>query len=418
MFAKFDNNNSTTFQKPIDIICSIMSPSSQVFCNFKCANFFLLFVNKYPNLCFTSLCMIYLVIYLPYFFQEKYFWQNGDLVAYQQSDNIHYLGHFVSFNKLKSQHSKEMCEYHGSYQLLDTSHLLQQAKSTIYPQVLVSSCTAMLLSDLGNPEWITVGCNEPVTSDIMCYFETKFNYTEPDNESKTRIYNKLCVLKNNFCYKFIWNQHKIPMKTGITSDIQFFQYLFDAVSVTFPPIVSSDLRYIITYKKYNNIYVYHKNKIREPTVEGLFVYKQNSIIYVRGRNVFKCKNKAIISTTLLCDGKADCQEEYPTDEIGCECKDTRIYSNNCKYIEYENNNRRKCSFLYFTSLNNRCLKYGSLFQVHNAYLEMLNDKFKVPKRTFSCNNTLHINDNLVNDLVPDCGLEAQDEFFLKAMANG
>ena len=235
----------------------------------------------------------------------------------------------------------------------------------------------MLLTDLGNPEWITVGCDEPVTSDIMCYFETKFNHTEPDNESKTRIYNKLCVLKNNF-----------------------------------------DLRYIITYKKYTNIYVYHKNKIREPTVEGLFVDKQNSTIYVRGRNVFKCKNKTIISTTLLCDGKADCQEEYPTDEIGCECKDTRIYSNNCKYIQYENNNRRKCSFLYFTSLNNRCLKYGSLFQVHNAYLEMLNDKFKVPKRTFSCNNTLHINDNLVNDLVPDCGLEAQDEFFLKAMANG
>ena len=64
-------------------------------------------------------------MYLPYFSQEKYFWLNADPVAYQQSDTIHYLGHFVGFNKLKSQHSKEMCEYYGSYQLLDTSYLLQ-----------------------------------------------------------------------------------------------------------------------------------------------------------------------------------------------------------------------------------------------------------------------------------------------------
>ena len=88
---------------------------------------------------------------------------------------------------------------------INTTGIFHKTQFTIYPEISkYPKCTAMILNNLVNPEWITIDCDEPVTSDIMCHFPRKikkqFNWTTDSME----IYNSSCVYKNGTCFVFLW----------------------------------------------------------------------------------------------------------------------------------------------------------------------------------------------------------------------
>ena len=67
-------------------------------------------------------------------------------------------------------------------------------------------------------------------------------------------------MTNNDCYQFSWStkfnfERSIDIK--ITNyEVQNFTDLFDIVSESFPGIFTSDMKHIITYKKYLNEYIF------------------------------------------------------------------------------------------------------------------------------------------------------------------
>ena len=141
------------------------------------------------------------------------------------------------------------------WQINTTEYPLYQ-KHIIYPKINNFLCTAMLLTNLTDPEWITVGCNESITNHLMCFW--KEAKKKKINQSTKNIYNEMCVLHNDTCYLFEWRKTyntKLSKNIGSNiSNITLFQHVFNAVSVTFLPIVVDNSRYMMTFRRYGHVF--------------------------------------------------------------------------------------------------------------------------------------------------------------------
>ena len=197
-----------------------------------------------------------------------------------------------------------------------------------------------------------------------------------------------------------------------------------------------NVTHVISFHRYGSIYqcdVYHSE-------EGLLYFKQDPHQIDIGGNLFKCTNNVFISIQLLCDGNYDCPDG-PVDEIGCECLIKTNHSNKCKFLSTETFSK-SCSHFYFTTKNNSCQMYNEInlykinednrIESHNkdqlAFLvEMCQNlkeanenniiNAKLNENCF-CNHGMNISLAMVNDLVPDCGFEAEDEYLIKNLVSG
>ena len=126
--------------------------------------------------------------------------------------------------------------------------------------------------------------------------------------------------------------------------------------------------------------------------------------------IFQCKNKKVISSMRQCDGFVDCTGGE--DEKGCSCfvKVKLIYdSHYCRY------NCKKprcfCSELFLQSHTTGCFQYKPLATSQNGLKIKTEILFNCP------NETLTLEWELVNDLIPDCKSNA-DENILFVMLTG
>ena len=92
------------------------------------------------------------------------------------------------------------------------------------------------------------------------------------------------------------------------------------------------------------------------------------------------------------------------DEIGCQCDNVHSCTSRCKYLDKKNTT---CSTFYFKH-QGQCKKF--LFYTIVSMNDMkvyseLSEKFK-------CGNGIQMNKLLGNDLVADCGPNAEDESLL------
>ena len=254
-----------------------------------------------------------------------------------------------------------------------------------------SICYVMLLIDLKNPKWIPVDCNEPVTANILCYFEVGSDITESTSVLSRHIYSKICIVKSNTCFQFLWYKNESLKKEKYPINITDFQYLFDAVQTTFPPIFSADSKRVFSYQKLGYIYIYRKRKRRIFDIKGLYVHQEKYYNFIKGGNVFECDNGRFISVYFLCDGVNDCSKINSTDEIGCNCRNEHFYSNTCKYVFDESIQSSKqpnsCSYYYFNSKSNICNKYLLPVYQYNSKInfKIITNILK-PKETNSIDN--------------------------------
>ena len=115
------------------------------------------------------------------------------------------------------------------------------------------------------------------------------------------------------------------------------------------------------------------------------------------------------------------QDRDPLDEIGCQC-DSQVEVANmtqCK-SKITKSGLKLCSH-FLQAVNNSCHVYQNVYNFINSHFphksmnpEILQKLSFVDKiKPYKCANALRINFSMVNDLVPDCGPDAEDEQFLK-----
>ena len=122
-------------------------------------------------------------------------------------------------------------------------------------------CTVLLLMNLADPAWIRVECDKQLIENVLCYFDDKPITDDHRTYVDMKIFDQSCVIINKTCYLFKWIKVIIseidPKRIDKTFITLNFEYLFDALSVPFPPIISPDFKQKLTYRKYGRIFNYN-----------------------------------------------------------------------------------------------------------------------------------------------------------------
>ena len=170
--------------------------------------------------------------------------------------------------------------------------------------------------------------------------------------------------------------------------------------------------------------------------EGFFLQKLNKFKVVYNSIImFKCKGGSFIMSEFVCNKEIDCPHDN-SDEENCICK-VNMKKPFCKYTKV-GNHKKACNHLYYTTHSGQCCKYNS-FKSINKYTHSritdMNDHCYYPysqsntnliftkhlwKTTrqsngFICNSGQIIDKLLLDDIIPDCGQNAEDEPMLKLL---
>ena len=218
-----------------------------------------------------------LPIILVDFFQGLIGWQNADPLAYQtqslQKDSINLC---VVMDKTALHHFCENCNY---YIRKDNCSIKTQIshKSDLYLDS--GNCFLMTVLNKASPTWEKINCSKPLLIDLFCQLkkDSKSHTTALQIHPDSKSCRKEHILKNNTCYQFAWHTLGKKIQESCSTIrlnsiyIDQFQYLFDAVTDIFPPIFSSNLKHIFTYKRYWNTYSFQFNGQYSERKEFTFV---------------------------------------------------------------------------------------------------------------------------------------------------
>ena len=142
-------------------------------------------------------------------------------------------------------------------------------------------------------------------------------------------------------------------------------------------------------------------KIIKSSIKAFYVKEINYSLFTnKSGNIFECSEKVFISDVLLCDGKQDCTHDA-SDEMGCKCSLSEFYHSKCKYI-ITSNAKEMCSIFYHSLRDGNC----------KLYWISSNEAESFTNQTFQYKDGSSIPKSMENDLVSDCGPEAEDELHL------
>ncbi len=239
------------------------------------------------------------------------------------------------------------------------------------------SCTLMVLHNLAEPEWVSVGCNQQHLDTIYC--QNKPPYLTWENlphiheanltANKTQFCDRLRVVIGSSCFHFQWHKLK-PVSTNrketnpcnsLSCSLQNFQFLFEAVSTPFPPVFAPNLSHVSTFsrccqtQKFSHIF----NTSKE--MQALHITGEAVTSKTAAGTLFQCSSAVHISMSLVCDGYKDCPSSHD-DENGCECRNVNNYTSKCKFTVDESG-RKTCSAFYIKYKSNICLPPTNLKEI-------------------------------------------------------
>ena len=297
----------------------------------------------------------------------------------------------------------------------------------------------MTLTNLGEPDWFQISCKTHILSDFLCVKSTNnsaFNYYLKEIRS-TKFCSQNCILFNNTCYKFLWQKpthlHEcFNFNEGFAHGhtiAKFSKQLINYVSVerAFPLFLvysNNKTTVVLKVQKYNKmlisvIYTYLETKEVFQTCQP----KKRKIFH--GTMTFTCSTGGYIHSENVCDGYIDCPNDK-SDENTCTCE-TNLRTSTCKLV-IMTRKITSCSNLYYLDNENQCHKYKDVnlieivskhkiqFKSNDTISEFhISSNWSNDINKFECNNGKIISSELVDDLVADCRIEADDEPILKSM---
>ena len=265
---------------------------------------------------------------------------------------------------------------------------------------LKEQCTLMLLTNLAEPKWVSIKCNDRIIEDIMCMIPRNRNITTNISlEADLVIFKNPCVLITGKCYSFSWdflNPRSVSRNTQIRKSkctLHAMEYLLTATNAEFPPF--HFFFNLITYCQISKKWILQN--ITEPQ-KGLHTLMLPGSKYIRYDNVFQSGQGTFIAYAYVCDGKKDCPGDIAYDEMACVCKTSFVLSSKCKYIMGKQG-IKSCSFFYLTLKDGTCIFYR---------LVKISSSLTANNHAFNC-----ISNNLVilvikNELITDCSPNKDD----------
>ncbi len=272
-------------------------------------------------------------------------------------------------------------------------------------------CTMMLLDNLAYPEWASINCNARLLIDIVCVKNKSVKQYEMKNMFAAK--NFYCKRKYSFsfqktCFSIFWfsgsfhSTRNCLVSDGIFVSLEttkHFNFLFLATNSHLPPLLSLDcfLKHVfkLTYTKYFDRVSFEINTIKvTDNTSGIFIQKtKTSDTDKFPGNVHRCSSEVYISGILIDNGIVNCLSDS---------SDESDYSNFCS-------TEGRCSPLCQKSHQSK----GGHLCVH--YSPSFNATPSLTLYYFTCSSGRRINISFLNDLVSDCGADAEDEYVYKLL---
>ena len=164
-------------------------------------------------------------------------------------------------------------------------------------------CTLMLLTNLAQPEWISIKCHDQIIGDILCMVPRNLDLlTNISLKTDLVVFKDPCILINGKCYLFSWGFQNdtlgyvsLTMTNSTYSDLE---HLVTAINGEFPPFHN---HFILTvFCKITNKWTFQK--VTEP-YKGLQVFSLQGSPYMNYGNAFECEYGIFLAYVFVCDGK-------------------------------------------------------------------------------------------------------------------
>ena len=357
-------------------------------------------------------------------------WSNGAPLVFQHFNQYYYGRAIIPY----------ACSYGGVYDRFN-DRCVNIASIKTFGQTNLQAttsehekCMVMLLSNLAEPEWISIPCHQDFLQFVMCTKKDAFSITHPPfEEDITHVQNCQVhqILADKNCYSFVWHTLKNSLmnvlKKVLGSIVSYFN--LQPVLTIFDAIMPSKYIPNIYFKHKNNDFSEvkvswkdHKLKLEYKQITqkinyGYYLYKFKKQVRRLQMLTFLCKKAGYILHRYVCDGLIDCPNDN-SDEVNCFIVKLGTFTQKLSFKNYLSERQKgKCPPLYQLSKDKYCKQIieGTLLEYKTVNKNIQNERTLKPKAQFKCKNGQIININLLNDLIPDCGPGAEDEPLLKSL---
>ena len=258
--------------------------------------------------------------------------------------------------------------------------LQHQAINRVQPdKAEYNVCTLMLMTNLAEPQWISVSCSLPLLSIVMCLID-KANMTKgmqikvnqnAENTKNTYFCANHHIMINTTCYHFLRNNITLQcdnfcngMISAYFQSISIFHHLYTCVLLqnAFPLVVNemgSDEGSVFRF--YNNFgHLKYKPENASKFSKEFHTFKVKKTKILIGINMFHCLEGGYISVKSICDGNIDCPNSNSDEEL-CICNANVIVDHGakkhlCEQI-LQGESKNKCTILYQMNEKGVCKKY-------------------------------------------------------------
>ena len=289
-------------------------------------------------------------------------------------------------------------------------------------------CILMLFSNMKEPHWIPVFCNQAILNAIICKSGDKVNIILKNKARDLKFCKSTTILFNDECYSFSWgniettsdNFCSTHKSKGVPiSKITSFSHIFNAVSSvnTFPTLIfQSNLNVqVVKVQKLFGKQIFINITTHNDTSNGNHVCAQEKVAIDIGLNIFHCKGGGYILHTYICDGIKDCPNDN-SDEYFCTCNNENISAKKDNFCMkwLTRLNRTQCTPNYFMEETGICKKYELKKVIHRNELKQ---RKTLQKNVCDSGETFDF--SLFSNLVSDCEPQSENEsIFLSLNVKG
>ncbi len=264
----------------------------------------------------------------------------------------------------------------------------------------------LLLHNLAQPEWISVGCDEVLQTHVGCeQFQLSMTADNTTDAHLDEVCHRSQILSPQICISLCWKTSDVLQ--GQNQIIQCKQ-LAKVKSITFENIsihisylkmiflATNLLKFIVLFAKQPDTQRHLSVVLERDWVsvgsmetnqsEGFLPCVSPKYTYSAKRDLFfDCPSGEKISSAFVGDGQNDCNST----------------KNDENFYRDLSSEREMCTQLFYYSIGGKCKSFTQgVFQ---------STPVDMPEKWFVCSSELRLDESFVNDLVPDCGEKAEDE---------